>query len=517
MSETENRAGRREWVGLAVLTLPCLLISMDIGVLFFALPFISAALRPSATQQLWIMDAYGFVLAGMLITMGALGDRIGRRRLLLIGAAAFGAASAGAAYAGSAAMLIAMRGVLGLAGSTLMPSTLALIRNMFHDEKQRKSAVGVWTGAFTGGVVLGPVVGGFLLNHFWWGSAFLINIPAMALLLLLGPLLLPEYRPADPARFDMLGAVLSLAAVLCTIYGIKKLAVDGYSASATAALLVGLALAAAFVRRQLGHENPLIDLRLFSSPVFSSSVLIKIVATFALTGTSLFTNQYLQLVLGMRPLTAALWSLTAFPALMVAMSASVAVSNKVRPGPILLSGLAVIAAGLGVVTQVDADSRLWVVLVGAGGLAAGVMITAPIVADLVLTAASTEQAGAASAVAETSDEFGSALGLAVLGSIGASVYHHRMADIAVPGAPHDAVRSARGTLAAAKAVAEAMPGGAGSGLLRQAREAFTAGMNIAALAGILVVAALAVGVSVLLRRAPAAAPVPRPDAEPARK
>lgn len=208
------RAGRREWIALAVLVLPLLLASMDVSVLYFTIPFLSRDLAPTATEQLWILDIYGFVLAGMLITMGALGDRIGRRRLLLIGALGFGLASALAAYSTSAPMLIAARAVLGVAGATLMPSTLALIRNLFPDEKQRGTAIAVWTAAMTSGIALGPVVSGLLVEHFWWGSVFLINIPAMVLLLALGPALLPEHRNAATGRFDMLGAALSIAAVL---------------------------------------------------------------------------------------------------------------------------------------------------------------------------------------------------------------------------------------------------------------------------------------------------------------
>src|SRR4030088_1391869 len=212
-----TKAGRREWIGLATLMLPLLLVSMDVSVLFFAVPFINADLEPSATQQLWIFDIYGFVLAGLLITMGSLGDRIGRRRLLMLGAVGFGAASIMAAYAQSAEMLIAARALLGIGGATLMPSTLALIRNMFHDEKQRRTAIAIWTAATMSGIALGPVLSGLLLSHFWWGSVFLINVPFMIMLLALAPVLVPEFRAPQPGRFDLAGSVLSLGAVLPAI------------------------------------------------------------------------------------------------------------------------------------------------------------------------------------------------------------------------------------------------------------------------------------------------------------
>src|SRR5918994_729887 len=199
---TPPKAGRREWIGLAVLALPCLLYSMDLTVLHLAVPALSADLNPTSAQLLWILDIYGFVVAGMLIPLGTLGDRIGRRRLLLIGAAAFGVGSILAAFSASAGMLIATRALLGLAGATLAPSTLSLVTNMFLDAKQRTIAIGVWIASYSAGAAIGPVVGGILLEYFWWGSVFLIAVPVMVLLLILGPLLLPEYKDPNAGRQD---------------------------------------------------------------------------------------------------------------------------------------------------------------------------------------------------------------------------------------------------------------------------------------------------------------------------
>src|SRR6266699_85948 len=237
----QERAGRKEWTGLAVLLLPLLLVSMDVSVLYFAVPFIARDLEPTSTQQLWIFDIYGFVLAGLLITMGSLGDRTGRRRLLLIGAAAFSVASLGAAYSQTAGQLIAARALQGVAGATLMPSTLALIRNMFHDEKQRRTAIAIWTGGTMSGIALGPVLSGILLDHFWWGSVFLINVPFMALLLVLAPVLIPEFRAPQAGRFDLLGSLLSLGAVLPAIYGVKEIAANGVNGTRLAYIAAGLA------------------------------------------------------------------------------------------------------------------------------------------------------------------------------------------------------------------------------------------------------------------------------------
>src|SRR5690606_7257781 len=244
------RAGRRAWLGLAVLALPCMLYSMDMTVLNLALPTLSAELRPSATQMLWIVDIYGFMVAGLLITMGTLGDRIGRRRLLLAGAAAFGAASILAACSTSAAMLVSARALLGIAGATIAPSTLSLIRHLFEDPHERSMAIGVWVASFSVGAAIGPIAGGLLLEAWGWGAVFLVAVPVMALLLVLGPFLLPEYRSPRPGPLDLASVGLSVVAVLATIHGVKRLALAGPTVPALATLALGIALGVAFVRRQ---------------------------------------------------------------------------------------------------------------------------------------------------------------------------------------------------------------------------------------------------------------------------
>ncbi|GAA4620867.1 MFS transporter [Actinoallomurus vinaceus] len=503
------KAGTKEWIGLAVLVLPCLIVSMDVSVLLFGMPFISADLKPSGTQLLWIMDMYGFVLAGMLITMGALGDRIGRRRLLLIGAVAFSAASVAAAYAGSAGMLIGARAVLGLAGATLMPSTLALIRNMFHDAGQRKTAIAVWTGAMTGGVTVGPIIGGLLMDHFWWGSAFLLNLPAMALLLALGPVLLPEFRNPVAGRFDLLGSLLSLGAVLPIVYGIKELAVDGYALVPVISIMAGLAVGVVFWHRQRTTAHPLIDLRLFRHRTYSASVGVNTVTNFAMLGFSFYTMQDLQVVHGMSPFKASLWSLAVMPFIMVAMTISGIAAKKVRPGFVITAGLLISACGLAVTTQVHAHQSLVVILTGAGLLAAGMLVATSLTADLILAAAPAEQAGAASAVSETGSELGGALGFAILGSIGTAVYHHQMANVQVAGVPAETLRAARDTLGSAAHV----PGQAGLALLEAAKTAFTHGLNVTGLSGGIVLAAAALVTLIVLRDVPVS--VPAQDTAPA--
>jgi MFS family permease len=303
-----RKAGRREWIGLAVIALPCLLYSMDLTVLNLAVPHISADLEPSATELLWIVDIYGFMIAGALLTMGTLGDRIGRRKLLLIGAVFFGLASILAAFSTSAEMLIMARALLGISAATLAPSTLSLISNMFPDPKERTFAIGVWISSFSAGGAIGPLIGGVLLTWFWWGSVFLIAVPVMILLLAVGPFLLPEYRDEKAGRIDLVSAALSLVAVLATIYGVKHFAVLGADWPALAAIVAGILIAAVFVVRQQKLVEPLIDLKIFSSRAFTTSLGINILGFFAAFGTFMLTAQYLQLVLGLSPLVAGLWT-----------------------------------------------------------------------------------------------------------------------------------------------------------------------------------------------------------------
>ena len=310
MTVTEiSMATRKEWIGLAVLALPCVLYSMDLTVLNLAVPSLSAELRPSAAELLWIVDIYGFLVAGSLITMGTLGDRIGRRKLLMVGATVFGIASVLAAFATSSAMLIATRAMMGVAAATLAPSTLSLIRNMFHDAHERTIAISIWIMSYSAGAAIGPVVGGLLLENYWWGSVFLINVPVMLLLLAIGPVLLPEFRDEKAGRIDILSAAESLVAVLAVIYGLKRLAEGGSAGIAILSVAAGVTIGIAFLRRQARLADPLIDLRLFRIPSFSAALAVNLFGFLTAFATFLFIAQYLQSVLGMSPLRAGLWGL----------------------------------------------------------------------------------------------------------------------------------------------------------------------------------------------------------------
>jgi DHA2 family multidrug resistance protein-like MFS transporter len=499
MSESPPRAGRKEWLALAVLALPLLLVSMDVSVLYFVVPFISRDLHATATQQLWIFDIYGFVLAGLLITMGALGDRIGRRRLLVLGAVAFGAASAAAAYAQNPAELIAARAVLGIGGATLMPSTLALIRTMFVDPGQRGRAIAVWSAVMTGGISLGPVLAGILLEHFWWGSVFLMNLPAMALLVVLAPVLLPEFRNRSAGRFDLLGSVLSLGAVLPVIYGIKRAATDGFGLLAAGSIVAGLFVGAAFLARQRRAAVPMVDLRMVANRMFGGSLLANTLAMFALVGNAIFMTQYLQLVLGMAPLRAALWSLVPSVAVAGAAPLATTLAGRMPRGRIMVGGFCGATFGFVLLSQVSAHSPLALVIAGAGVLAFGLVVILTLVTDQVLSVVRPERAGAASALVETTSEFGGALGIAVLGSIGAAVYGDRLADRLPAGLSPADLAAARQGLAGAVSTSAHLHGATADRVLAVARGAFSSGLDTAMWVGAAVLVAAAIATAVLLR------------------
>ncbi|MFB7916610.1 MFS transporter [Streptomyces sp. NPDC056061] len=488
-AERGHLAGRREWTAFVVLLLPLLLVSMDVSVLFFAIPAIDRDLAPSATQQLWIFDVYAFALAGLLITMGALGDRIGRRRLLLLGAFAFSAASVAAAYATSPGMLIAARAVLGIGGATLMPSTMGLVRNMFRDERQRSRAIGIWSGAMAGGIALGSVLSGVMLEHFWWGSVFLINVPAMVLLLGLVPVLVPEYKDPNPGRFDFLSVPLSMGAVLPVVHGVKESAAHGLDVSRALIVVAGLLVGLLFVRRQRGRGDAMISRELFRDRGFGAGIGLNALASFAMMGSSFFTTQYLQSVLGMSTMEAALWSLA--PSLAVGAAAPTATAIAQRTGRVrvICAGFLIAAAGFSVLALTGTDS-LVLLLAGCAVMSCGIVTVMALVSDLALSTAPPHRASSAASLLETGQEFGGAMGMALLGAVATAVYTADM-----PGA---APTDARKTLAGAVATGD-------DSLIAAGRDAFVHSMRYASVAGsalLLVGAALTV---VLLRRRSAVA------------
>jgi DHA2 family multidrug resistance protein-like MFS transporter len=514
ITDPPPRAGRREWIGLAVIALPCLLYSMDLTVLYLAVPSLTADLEPSSSQLLWITDIYGFFLAGFLITMGTLGDRIGRRRLLLIGAAAFGATSVLAAFSTSVEMLIVSRALLGVAAATLAPSTLSLIRNMFLDPGQRTFAIGVWATSFSVGAAIGPLLGGVLLEFFWWGSVFLLAVPVMALLLLVGPRLLPEFRDPDAGRLDLVSAGLSIVAVLGVIYGLKRIAESGLDWSAALSIAAGFAVALAFLRRQRVLTDPLIDLHLFRSRRFNASLAANTLSLAIAFGIFLFIAQYLQLVLGLSPLEAGLWTAPSAGGFIAGSMLAPAIVRHVRPAFVVAGGLALTAAGLGLLAQVDSGSDLALVVAASIVIALGVAPPVTLATDLIIGCVPPERAGVASGISETGAELGGALGIAVLGSIGVAVYRNQLVDALPAGVPAPEAEAARDTLGGALEAVEQLPDGRGAALLDAAQEAFTQGLQVAAVAGAAIAVATAVLAVLFLRRPGAGAPPERAETPP---
>jgi DHA2 family multidrug resistance protein-like MFS transporter len=485
-----QRATRREWIGLAVIALPCLVYAMDLTVLTLAIPSLSADLRPSSTELLWIVDIYGFLVAGFLITMGTLGDRIGRRRLLLIGAGAFGGASVLAAFSTSPEMLIASRAVLGIAGATLAPSTLSLIRNMFQDDQQRTVAIGIWVTSFSAGAAIGPLVGGLLLESFHWGSVFLLAVPVMALLLAIGPRLLPEYKDPEPGRLDFASAALSLVAVLAVIYGIKALARDGVGFASVAPVLVGLGVGFVFVDRQRRLVDPMIDLGLFRRPAFSLALGANTLAFAVVFGIEVFVAQYFQLVLGYSPLEAGLWSVPGAAAFVVGSQLTPPLVARVRPPVAMLAGIVLAIAGVAPLTQVSASDGPGLVVAGIVLLSLGLAPLFTLAADLAVGSVPPGRAGVASGISETSSELGGALGLAILGTVGTAVYRGRAADALPADVPANAASTARDTLGGAVEIAGGLPHALAADVLESSREAFIQAMQVAAtMSGALILAA----------------------------
>jgi MFS transporter, DHA2 family, multidrug resistance protein len=502
------KAGRREWIGLAVLALACLLYVMDLTVLHLAVPAISADLRPSSAQLLWIIDIYGFFVAGSLVTMGTLGDRIGRRKLLLIGAAAFGAVSILAAFSRSAEMLIVSRALLGLAGATLAPSTLSLIFHMFQDPQERSRAIAIWIGSFSAGGAIGPVLGGLLLEFFWWGSVFLLALPVMGALLLLGPRVLPEYKDPDAGRLDPLSAALSVVAVLTVIFGLKQAAQDGFGPLPAASIVAGLIVGAIWVRRQRHLKDPMIDVGLFRVRRFSTSLAVNFLAIFVAVGYFLFIAQYLQLVVGLSPLEAGLWSLPSAFGFIVGSQLAPRIVQRVRPAYLICGGLAIAAVGLLVLTQVGVSNGLIPLVASSVIISLGFGPVFGLTTELIVGSAPPEKAGAASGISETASELGGALGIAILGSIGVAIYRGQVAQGLPRGVPENAAAAARDTLGSAVDVAAQLPRDLGGALVDTAREAFVQGMQITSAIAAVVAIGLAILALVVLRsdRGPAAEP-----------
>lgn len=486
-----TRVGWRGWAALVVLMLPVLLVSVDNTVLSFALPQIALDLGPSSTQQLWIIDAYPLVLAGLLVTMGTLGDRFGRRRMLLIGATGFAAVSALAAFAPTAALLIAARALMGVFGAMLMPSTLSLLRSIFTDRDQRRLAIAVWASAFSAGAALGPIVGGLLLEHFTWGALFLMAVPVLVPLLVLVPILVPESRDPRPGRIDELSILLSMATMLPIVYAIKEFAVHGIESVLPLVLVVaGVGAGVLFVRRQLALPVPMLDMALFRRGSFSGSVLVNLLSVVGLVGFLYFVAQHLQLVVGLSPLDAGLALVPGLLAMIIAGLLVVPIAKRVAPRVVVPSALAFSVLGYLLVWVSMSTGSIELLVVAFVSLGVGIGAAETVSNELILASAPPSKAGAASAVSETAYELGAVLGTTIIGGALAALYR---ANLVLPaGLPADVAAASRETLAGAVAASGGLDAALGQALREAASHAFDAGVGVTALlgTGLVLVAAL---------------------------
>ncbi|CAI9386438.1 MFS transporter [Microbacterium sp. T2.11-28] len=485
-----RRVGWRGWAALVVLMLPVLLVSVDNTVLSFALPDIALDLAPTSTQQLWIIDAYPLVLAGLLVTMGTLGDRFGRRRMLLIGAVGFAAVSVLAAFAPSAALLIAARAGMGVFGAMLMPSTLSLLRSIFTHRDQRRLAIAVWASMFSAGAALGPIVGGILLEHFAWGSVFLMSVPVLVPLLILAPILVPESRDPDPGRIDPLSIAYSMLTMVPVVYAIKELAVHGPGWLPVGLTALGAAFGVLFVRRQLAAPAPMLDMRLFARGAFSGALLVNLLSVIALVGFLYFVAQHLQLIVGLTPMQAGFALVPGMLAMIVAGLLVVPVARRAAPRIVVPVALGFSVTAYLLVPIAVGDGALGMLVGAFTLLGVGIGAAETVSNDLILASAPPAKAGAASAVSETAYELGAVLGTAVLGGILTAAYR---AGIVIPaGVDAAAADAARETLAGAVAASATLDPATGEALRLAAAHAFDAGVGITAVIGAVLVGVAAV-------------------------
>ncbi|HEY5821900.1 MAG TPA: MFS transporter [Propionibacteriaceae bacterium] len=493
-----RRATVRDWVGLAILMVPVLLVSIDNTVLSFALPAISIELTPTANTLLWITDIYPLVLAGLLVAMGSLGDRIGRRRILLIGTFGFAAVSALASLAPSAEWLIAARAGLGFFGAMLMPATLSLIRTIFTDARQRTLAVAIWAASFSVGMSLGPVLGGLLLQNFSWRAVFFMAVPLL-LPMLAGRWLLPESRNPNPGRVDLISVGLSLLTLVPLVLSIKTVAHEGLSALAVGSLVLGVAAGVAFVRRQLRSANPLLDMRLFAIKPFTVAIVANLLSFFSVVGFTFFEAQQLQLVLGYEPFTAGLLLVPAAVAAVIAGLGAVALVKRVPKRHAMSAGLLIAAMAYAVLIVAPEPIGVIALVVGSVVLSIGLGLAETVANDVIVASVPADRAGAAAGVSETAYELGTVLGFAVLGTIITTVYRNNV-DLPA-GLSAEQEQNARETLGGAVRVSESLSAGDASALLRSAATAFDSGVGVAAIIAMVVMIAAAVVVNRAMRPA----------------
>ncbi|MCT1602031.1 MFS transporter [Kocuria sp. p3-SID1433] len=445
----EQGTQRSAWIGLAALMLPVLTVAVTTTTLSFALPDIAADLRPTGTQLLWVVDIYPLILAGLLIPMGTVGDHIGRRRLLMIGAVGFALSSAAGGLSTSPEMLIASRVAVAVFGSMLLPATLSLIRVLFPSDDSRRIAIAVWTAGFSAGAALGPLIGGGLLTWFSWHAAILAPVPFCLLFAVLAPIVLPESRDPNPGKLDLVSAALAILTMTPIVYGIKTAATAGSVLTAAVALLVGLAFGTLFVLRQRRLSHPMLELGLFRSGRFSGGVLVNIASNLAQFGFLFFLTQHLQLVVGMDSFTAGLMIIPGMSLAIVSGLVGARWAGTAGPRTVVVTGVLLIAAGYAVLA-VFANDSWWPLTLGYAVLSLGLGFSTTLSTELVVGSVPPEKSGSASAISETGYELGSVLGTSLVGGIVTGLYQRFL--LIPEDLDPDSAQAARETLGGAYAV-----------------------------------------------------------------
>src|SRR4051812_15893225 len=498
--QSQSTTHDRRWWTLAVLAISLLVITVDGTVVNTALPTLARDLDASASQLQWIVDAYTLVFAGLLLVAGSLGDRFGRQRALAGGLVVFAAGSLAAALSGSASELIASRSLMGAGAALIMPATLSILTDVFQDSAERTKAIGVWAGVSGLGVAIGPTLGGFLLQHFEWGSVFLVNLPIVALALVGGRPLGPVSKARVAPRLDPIGALLSMAGLAALTYGLIEAPSNGWASSETIALLGGaLALLAGFALWELrGTDHPMVELAIFRNMRFTASSLSLMIVFFSLFGSLFLLTQILQDVLGYSTLAAGAGALPFALAMGAVSPVAAGLARRIGTKLPVAAGLTLMATGLATMSAADAGSSFGYFVFATVLMGIGMGLAMAPATDSIMGALPAEKAGVGSAINDSVRNIGGVLGVAVIGSVATSAFSSRMAD-ATAHLPTHAADAASGSITGALQVADAA-GPAGSSLADSAREAFMT----AASGGELIAAAVAVaGAALALRYLPA--------------
>ncbi|MER7348187.1 MFS transporter [Streptomyces aurantiacus] len=491
-------AGNR-WAVLAVLSLSLLVVALDLTVLNVALPTLSTELEPSSVQLLWIVDVYSLVVAGLLISCGTLGDRLGRKRFLCLGFLVFGAASATAAWANGPAMLIAARALLGIGAAIIMPSTLSIIRNVFTDRKERTVALAVWATMSAAGAAVGPVVGGVMIEHFWWGSVFLINVPIMVFALIAALALVPESRHPNPPRWDTVGAALSVTGLISLVYAIQHGGAEGLEAQTIITGVLGIVLLTALVLRVLRVPAPLFDPALFRNRAFSVAVVTVVLAMFGMGGLMLLLTQHWQFIGGASPMESGLRLLPLLLATMIGAPAMSVIVPKYGTRYAMMIGMGLIGGAFFVLMNVEPDTEYWVFAIALAGIGAGAGCAMTAASDAIMSTAEADTAGGAAGIEETSYELGNGLSVAIMGSVASALFRREM-DTSVPGVDAKSMDAAREGLPDAVGVAAALPGSAGAELKRRADAAFADAFGFTSLCTGIILVLVAIAVFLFIPR-----------------